>query len=228
MRRLLSSALVVALCACTTGSSNLSGNSGQSSGNSSGNSNNSSQASNNSSGNSNNSSQGTSNNSKGSSDSNASSKASSDNTTADQGLQRTSMILAGSALLTTAGIGLGLTIYFIKRKVSPEPGAPEIDAKEAQAWLNANLKQLKQDLALGAGPTVRDLASAAQIRTENLGRFGRMLQANRAELLAPTASGRVSLEQAAQVMGRIGELTRADEVLKEDAAAFVAGHPERG
>jgi glutathione S-transferase len=137
-------------------------------------------------------------------------------------------MLAGSALLTTAGIGLGLTIYFIKRKVSPEQTVPEIEAKEAQAWLNANLKQLKQDLALGAGPTVRDLASAAQIRTDHLGRFGRMLQTHRAELLEPTASGRVSLEQAAQVMGRIGELTLADDVLKEDAAEFIARHPERG
>lgn len=242
MTRLVSLLVATGLCACSGSTSNLSGNSSGSSNQSSGssntssassntssaNSNNSSANSNASSGNSSDSSQGTSNASKGSSDSNASSKTSSDNTTADPGVQRTSVILAGSALLTTAGIGLGLTIYFIKHKVDPSPSPPELDAKEAQAWLNANLKQLKQDLALGAGPTVRDLASAAQIRTENLGRFGRMLQANRAALLAPTASGRVSLEQAADVMGRIGDLTRADEVLKEDAAAFVARHPERG
>jgi hypothetical protein len=207
---------------------NDSSNSGASSGNSSGGSNNSSGQSNNSSANSNNSSQTSSNNSKGSSDSNASSKNSSDNTTADPGVQRTSATLAGAALLVTTGVGIGLTIFLVKRAHRNNETPPEQEAKEAQAWLNANLKQLKQDLALGAGPTVKDLASAAEIHVEHLSRFGQMLQAHRAELLAPTGSGHVSLQQAAQVMGRIGELTLADEVLKEDAAGWLSRHPGPG
>ncbi len=224
MRLLLAAVLGATVAACTSSSSNLSGNSGVSTNNSSANSNNSTAGSSNSS-------QGTSNSSKGSSDSNASSKASSDNTTADTGLQRTSVILAGSTLLTTAGIGLGLTIYWLKNDLlgPKEATPPEVQARQAQAWLNANLKQLKQDLALGAGPTVRDLASAAEIRPEHLGRFGKLLQTHRAEVLAPaTAGARVSLEQATQVLMKIGELTRNDEVLQEDAAAFRLRHPEPG
>lgn len=222
MRRLLVVLLGVTAAACT--GPNLSGNSGVSTNNSSANSNQSTAGSSNSS-------QGTSNSSKGSSDSNASSKASSDNTTADTGLQRTSVILAGSTLLTTAGIGLGLTIYWLKNDLlgPKEPTPPEVQARQAQAWLNANLKQLKQDLALGAGPTVRDLASAAEIRAEHLARFGKLLQTHRAEILGPATEGtRVTLEQATQALMKIGELTRADDVLQEDAAAFLLRHPELG
>lgn len=213
---------VVCAAGCTGGSA-LSGNSGLSTNNSSANSNQSSAGSSNSS-------QDSSNASKGSSDSNASSKASSDNTTADTGVQRTSVVLAGSTLITTAGIGLGLTIYWLKNDLlgKKEASMPELQAKQAQAWVNANLKQLKQDLALGAGPTVRDLASAAEIRPEHLARFAKLLQEHRADVLAPAAAGRVSLEQAAQLLQTIGTLTRNDEVLQQDAADFLVRHPELG
>ena len=110
-----------------------------------------------------------------------------------------------------------------------EPTPPEAQARQAQAWLNANLKQLKQDLALGAGPTVRDLASAAEIRPEHLGRFGKLLQTHRADILGPATEGtRVTLDQATRMLMTIGELTRNDEVLQEDAAAFLSRHPELG
>ena len=231
MRLFLGLLIAVGLCGCAgqmLRPSAADDSSNSNSGNSSGDSNNSSGQSNQSSGNSNDSSQNSSNGLKGSSDSNASSKTSSDNTTADPNVQRTSATLSGAALLTTTGVGIGLTIFFVKRAHRNSAPPPEEQAKEAQAWLNANLKQLKQDLALGAGPTVKDLASAAEIRTDHLSRFGRMLQEHRAELLEPTRSGRVSLEQAARVMGRIGELTSSDEVLKDDAESWLARHPESG
>ena len=153
---------------------------------------------------------------------------SSNSTVKDVGVQRASAVVAGTALLLTTGVGIGLAIYFFKRSRRDTAPPREVEAKEAQAWLNANLLQLKQDLALGAGPTVMDLASAAQIRTEHLSRFGRMLQEHRAELLQPTRSGRVSLDEAAQVMERIGELTQADEVLKQDAAGWLERHQGPG
>lgn len=204
--------------------SSESGNSSQGSGNSSANSNNSSANSNNSSANSNNSSQGTSNNSQDSSNSNESSRNSSNGTTNDNA-QRSAVVMAGSALLIAAGVGIGLTIYSARRNVQPaEPQKLQEDAQAAQAWLRANLKQLKQDLALGAGPTLDDLACAAEIRLENRTRFSRLLHRHRGELLSPLSDAQLSLQQALSVMTRVGELAVADEVLRHDADAFSRKH----
>jgi hypothetical protein len=218
--------------ASSNNSGNSSNNSGNSSNNSSGNSGQSSgqsvQSSDASKGTSDNSNQ-SSQNSRHSSDSNASSKQSSNNTTDSPNTQYSSEAVAATALLVTTGVGVALTLYFVLRKRSPAPEPEKLsdEAKPAQAWLKANRRQLKQDLALGAGPALMDLASVAQIRPENLPRFCKLLSAHRRELVAPL-NAELSLEQAAQVMERIGELTVSDPVLKADADAWLLRHPEAG
>jgi hypothetical protein len=210
-------------------SSGNSSNSGQSSndssansGNSTGQSGQSSASSNNTSYHSNNSSQNSRNSSGGSTGD------SSRGTTDDPRIQNSTIALAGSALLVTTGVGVGLILFLALRKpAAPEPSKLSDDAKQAQLWLRANKRQLTADLALGAGPTLDDLAAAAQIRTVNRSRFCAMLREHRAEILAPLGHAEdVSLETTVQVMSRVGALTIADPVLKADADAFMAKHPE--
>ncbi|MDP1825120.1 MAG: DUF3015 family protein [Archangium sp.] len=97
---------------------------------------------------------------------------------------------------------------------------PSLDALVmARAWLLANALQLKQDLALGAGPTLEDLAGIAGIPPAHRSRFGRLLQEHRAELL----SGHdVTEQEAARVMARVGDLVMADPLLRADGGAALA------
>lgn len=108
--------------------------------------------------------------------------------------------------------------------IEPEPyplrrGAwePPVDAMMlARAWFKANALQLKQDLALGAGPTLEDLAGIARIAPERRPRFFRLLQQHRRELLPPED---LTLVEAAEAMSRVGALVLADPVLRVDGEA---------
>lgn len=97
---------------------------------------------------------------------------------------------------------------------------PTLDALVmARAWLLANELQLKQDLALGAGPTIEDLAGIAGIPPPHRRHFGRVLQQHRAELLAPHD---MNEREAARVMARVGDLVMADPLLRADGGAALA------
>ena len=110
---------------------------------------------------------------------------------------------------------------------APFPGSardelpPTIDAMVlARSWLMANELQLKQDLAIGAGPTIEDLAGIAGITPSRRAHFGRVLQRNRERLLT---QHEVTPQQAARVMSRVGDLVMADPLLRIDGeAALVA------
>ena len=96
---------------------------------------------------------------------------------------------------------------------------PSLDAMMlARDWLVANELQLKQDLALGAGPTIDDLAGIAGITPSRRAHFGRVLQRNRALLLAPHE---VTPREAAVVMSHLGDLVMADPLLRLDAVAML-------
>ncbi len=220
-------------------SSNSSGNSGASSANSSNasgaSSNNSSASSGQSSGQSaqssdaskasSNSSNQSSHNSQGSSDANSSSRATSDNTTNNQNLQHSSVAAAGSALLTTTGVAIGLIVYFVGRAQRNPPAEKLNDAaKPAQAWLRANQRQLRQDLALGAGPTLEDLAAAAEVPRAHYAHFARLLASHRDDLLSPLKGSDVTLQAAVDVLSRIGAWALADAVLHEDAERALTRH----
>ena len=97
---------------------------------------------------------------------------------------------------------------------------PTIEAMiEARWWLLANEVQLKQDLALGAGPALDDLAGLARIAPERRAHFARLLQKNRALFLLPREA---TPEQAARMMSRVGELVLADPILRIDGEAVLA------
>lgn len=213
----------------TADSSNNSSN--NSSDNSSGNSDNSSGASADSSGDSANSSQNSADSSDssrnssgegGSSDinasSNASSRQSSDNTTRQSG--QSSAVVSGVGLLLTTTAATGFAIYGTVMLLTPKPSTPAV----ALRYLRANEDQLRQDLALGYGPTLDDLASAAEIRVEHAARFRQLLQTNRKELLDLADGELLTADRALRFLSRIGELAWADEELRRDAEDFRARH----
>jgi hypothetical protein len=94
----------------------------------------------------------------------------------------------------------------------------------AQVYLRSNTHQLREDLALGAGPTIEDLAAMARIRRENLGTFGRLLRAHRGALLALADSATLTRERALAWLERVGQLARTEPRLEEDRRAFLVAH----
>jgi hypothetical protein len=91
-------------------------------------------------------------------------------------------------------------------------------------FLRSRSHQLREDLALGAGPAVEDLASLARIPREHLGIFGRLLRAHRKELLELADARTLTPERAVKWLQRVGEIARTHPVLEEDGRAFLTLH----
>jgi len=137
--------------------------------------------------------------------------------------------VASSVTVAVLVVGLGVVIWQAYAAEARRRGvAPREAGRAAQVYLRARTHQLREDLALGAGPTVEDLAAAARIRREHLGAFGRVLRANRKELLALAESSTLTPERALAWLERVGELARADPRLDEDRRAFLAAPAEEG
>jgi hypothetical protein len=190
-------------------SANSSGDSAKSSGNSANGSNNSSAATNNSG---NNSAQ----------SSNQSSAQSSKDSTAQS--SKSSGIVLSATVLAGTVIGVGALIWN-SVVVGKAAAAAAAAAQTAQLFLRANAHQLEQDLALGGGQSIEDLAAMAEIQPEHLTRFGRLLREHRAELLSLARPSALTPERAAEFMQQIGGLARADAALAADGEAFLARHP---
>ncbi|MBJ6763609.1 hypothetical protein JGU66_22800 [Myxococcaceae bacterium JPH2] len=121
-------------------------------------------------------------------------------------------------------VGLGIVIWQVvaaaERRKQPPP--PQEVGRAAQVYLRARTHQLREDLALGAGPTVEDLAAAAHIRRSHVDIFGRLLRAHRQELLTLADARALTPERARAWLERVGELARTDPRLEEDRRAFLA------
>ncbi|MBE4750149.1 hypothetical protein G4177_18450 [Corallococcus sp. ZKHCc1 1396] len=121
-------------------------------------------------------------------------------------------------------LGLGVVIWQVyehsERRKGFQPSAKEV-GRAAQVYLRARTHQLREDLALGAGPTVEDLAQAARIRRENLDVFGRLLRSHRQELLALAEAKSLTPDRARAWLERVGELARTEPRLEEDRQAFL-------
>lgn len=108
------------------------------------------------------------------------------------------------------------------REVPKAAPPPQEAAPAAQTYLRSREHQLREDLALGAGPTVEELAAMARIRREHLGAFGRLLRAHRQELLALAEVRILTPERALAWLRRVGEIARTDSHLEDDRRAFLA------
>lgn len=128
---------------------------------------------------------------------------------------------ASTATGTSAALGYALWKATLPAAIPPAAAPAEV-GKAAQVYLRARGHQLREDLALGAGPTLEDLAAAARIRRENLDTFGRLLRGHRSELLAMADARTLTPERALEWLQRVGELARTDPRLEEDHQAFLA------
>jgi DNA mismatch repair ATPase MutL len=233
--------IALELLACATpngGTSNGSSDSSGSSNNSSASSNNSTQSSNNSSNSTNQSANSTNNQSTNQWSQNSTQQSSNQSTQQSSGnssknsTQGTSGNPYGNtgALLSTTALGVtvagvGLLIWMRTRRAD---AVPPQTGKAAQSYLRANRHQLRQDLALGAGPSLDDLAQAAEIRVEHRARFERVLREHRQELDALLDAASEEPEMALALLSRIGEWAKGDPVLVMDFQSFVARHGDAG
>lgn len=156
-------------------------------------------------------------NSKGSSE-NSQSSESSKNSQTSQG-----NVLSFSSVGATVG-GLGLAFWQILRTAPVGAPAPADVGQAAQVYLRARTHQLREDLALGAGPSIEDLAAMARIRRENLRVFGRLLREHRVELLTMADAATLTPEHALDWLERVGQIASTDPRLQEDRRAFLAAH----
>lgn len=123
-------------------------------------------------------------------------------------------IFSTVGITTTAG-AVGLIIWLATR---PTPEAEQA----AVAFLRANRFQLQEDLALGAGRSIDDLAALARIRPQNRERFAAILVAHRRELLELADARQLTPERAVRTLRRIGELAELDPRLREDGERAIA------
>jgi hypothetical protein len=93
-------------------------------------------------------------------------------------------------------------------------------------WVKPHARQLRADLAAGAGPTIDDLAAMAGIRQVHLGRFGRVLRAQRAELLAYLEGETLTPELSARLMLAVGRIGWSDPVIAAEAGRALASRSE--
>lgn len=149
-----------------------------------------------------------------------------------------SVLTAASASLALSGVGL-LMWYLMpssQATQSSQSSGKLSDSSEsgkrkrrrhrlqvaAMTYLRAQSDQLLEDLALGAGPTIDDLAGMARLRPENVARFGRLLRLHRAELVPLLAPDGLTPEGAERAFQRIGEISWADPALREDGERYLA------
>lgn len=134
---------------------------------------------------------------------------------AAQSSQNVSVAVLSTVGIGATAVGIGLLIWALQPAAAAAPAA-------AHAYLRANARQLREDLAVGAGPVIDDLAYAARIRPENLDRFGTLLRMHRAELLALADPEWLDEGRAAATLRRIGEIARTDDALAADGARMAA------
>ncbi len=132
----------------------------------------------------------------------------------------------GPVLSTTAVAATVLVVgAFIWRRPMQARTPGELTGA-AYAFVRSSATDLTVDLALGAGPSILDLADAAEISPDHLPAFARLLQRNRARLTAFLDPATLSAERAVAFLGTVGDLARADERLALDERAFLARHPQ--
>jgi hypothetical protein len=140
---------------------------------------------------------------------------SSQNSSQTQPASTAAPVYSTVGVTTTAG---AVAAIIWARSAKPTPRA----AEAAQAFLLTNRFQLQEDLALGAGRSIDDLAALARIRAEHLGRFAKLLRAHRAELLELADARALTPDRAVRALRRIGELAVEDPALANDAQLALA------
>lgn len=135
---------------------------------------------------------------------------------------------ASSLLSTTIAVpltGLGVVIYAV---VTTAQGNNSNNAAAAEVYLRQNATQLAQDLTSGEGPTLLDLASAAEIRQADYAVFAAKVRAERTALLELADVSKLTAERAATFMTRIGDIVKGDETLAVSYHAFLERHGLKG
>ena len=103
-----------------------------------------------------------------------------------------------SSSTTTAMLPLSATgglVYFLVVKKDDSRGSARA-SRAAALYLQQNALALTEELSLGRGPAVNELAAAYGVAPDNLPHFGQMLRAHRAQLLELASVENLAPERA--------------------------------
>lgn len=122
----------------------------------------------------------------------------------------------GGLSTTTTVAGVGAVVFLLLGKDGKaEKADPNAESTKATLlYLRDNHLQFVQDLAVGEGPVLLELASAARIRDENRARFGQRMQAHAAELIALSAPEQLDGHRTVRFVERYLEIAGADGLLE--------------
>lgn len=107
-----------------------------------------------------------------------------------------------STTTTTLGAGVAVVVWLLVKKKPAEGEATGETTKAAYLYLRDNHLQLTQDLAVGQGPVLDELASAANVSVANKAAFAKAMQANAAELIALTSPESLDEQRAVRFIER--------------------------
>ncbi|MCP3139835.1 hypothetical protein [Pyxidicoccus xibeiensis] len=138
---------------------------------------------------------------------------------------------AGGALPVSLVLGLTAALGLYTRVQSRRRSwdAPELAraARLSHEYLRLRLPQFREDVVLGAGPTVEELAGVVNLRREHVPLFGTLLREHRGELLRLADASTLTPERSLELMQRVGALVRGDPLLRRDLEDALVAHGAR-
>ncbi len=121
---------------------------------------------------------------------------------------------SANALISTSTTGLsstGITVGVVLTVINLSSGE-----KALQHYLNSEKTAVVASLATGGGQAAGDLAAMFGVAGERRAHFASLLRANRRALTDALGEGEVSQADAGVFMGRVIEMMRDDERLRND------------
>jgi hypothetical protein len=127
--------------------------------------------------------------------------------------------------VSLVGLSTTLGIHALVRQPRRPNEVPDDKqtARLAHEYLCLRLHQFREDVALGAGPTVEELAEVVKLRQEHVPHFGKLLRSHRGELLTLADARTLTPERSLSLLRRVGALMLGDPLLRGDVeTALVA------
>ena len=118
--------------------------------------------------------------------------------------------------LATTAAGAGTTVMVVTLMDGRRSSFLETDKAEklAEIFIRDNSLHIDQDLALGEGKTINELAAAFEIKSDMRLQFGQLLKINRAALLSIATLKNLTPRRAGEFMRFVADKSENDSTFK--------------
>lgn len=139
----------------------------------------------------------------------------------------------GVSTTVTVAVAVGIVglVYLISLSSGPQTGPAGLDSaqreeavRDASRWLAEHRRQVRVDIARGAGPFVDELALAHRLPIALRPTLGAALQRAHGSLDAPLAAGAPSADATVDFAEALGQAMRTEPALAAHLEAAVARH----